>query len=291
VIIISLPPSGKLMMRWMQLYAAQAPVKDARVKRINEILQSIRVIKLFVWESNFLRLLTEVREKELELIKAQQVLNVASTLMWQSTPVFISLVAFLTLGLTSSNFSPAGVFAALALFNVLRMPLVMLPVAVAQGAGAAVALKRVQDFLLAEELAWAPEMLQPGELFAKDAAATDAPINAGDADAGEKKKSELAVRIESATFEWDATPPAEKEKPKEGADAKADKHKDNKNDGKAAAGQEEKKSDDEPKKDGGLLAALSAAPVVPAEPGFKLENIDLSIKRGSLVCVVGTVGQ
>jgi ABC-type multidrug transport system fused ATPase/permease subunit len=269
------------MMRWMQLYAAQAPVKDARVKRINEILQSIRVIKLFVWESNFLRLLTEVREKELELIKAQQVLNVASTLMWQSTPVFISLVAFLTLGLTSSNFSPAGVFAALALFNVLRMPLVMLPVAVAQGAGAAVALKRVQDFLLAEELAWAPEMLKPGELFAKDAAG----------DVGAEKKTELAVRIESATFEWDATPPAEKEKAKDGADSKGDKDKDNKNDGKAAAGQEEKKSDDEPKKDGGLLAALAAAPVVPAEPGFKLENIDLSIKRGSLVCVVGTVGQ
>ena len=40
-------------------------------------------------------------------------------------PVLISLVAFITLGLTADNFNPAQVFAALALFNVLRMPLIM----------------------------------------------------------------------------------------------------------------------------------------------------------------------
>jgi hypothetical protein len=45
--------------------------------------------------------------------------------MWSATPTLLSLVAFVTLGLTSDNFNPAQVFAALALFNVLRMPLIM----------------------------------------------------------------------------------------------------------------------------------------------------------------------
>jgi hypothetical protein len=37
-----LPFAGFVMHRWYVLYAAQAPIKDARVKRINEILQCIR---------------------------------------------------------------------------------------------------------------------------------------------------------------------------------------------------------------------------------------------------------
>jgi len=73
----------------------------------------------------YLDLLLEVRERELKLIHAQQMLNVGTTLMWTATPVLISLVAFITLGLTADNFNPAQVFAALALFNVLRMPLIM----------------------------------------------------------------------------------------------------------------------------------------------------------------------
>jgi len=39
----------------MALYADTMPLKDARVKRINEILHSIRCIKLFVWERAFLK--------------------------------------------------------------------------------------------------------------------------------------------------------------------------------------------------------------------------------------------
>lgn len=42
VLVVLLPFAGFVMNKWFVLYAAQAPIKDARVKRINEILQCIR---------------------------------------------------------------------------------------------------------------------------------------------------------------------------------------------------------------------------------------------------------
>lgn len=42
VLVVLLPFAGFVMNKWFTLYAAQAPIKDARVKRINEILQCIR---------------------------------------------------------------------------------------------------------------------------------------------------------------------------------------------------------------------------------------------------------
>jgi hypothetical protein len=44
VMLVSLPLAGVVMQKWVSLAMAQAPIRDERVKRVNEILQSIRYV-------------------------------------------------------------------------------------------------------------------------------------------------------------------------------------------------------------------------------------------------------
>lgn len=41
---------------------------DARIKTINEILQSMKVIKLYAWEDSFAQRVSEARQRELDIM-------------------------------------------------------------------------------------------------------------------------------------------------------------------------------------------------------------------------------
>lgn len=70
----------------------------------------------------------------------------------QSLPVFASMLAFITYALTDHNLDPARIFSSLALFNALRLPLNLLPMVIGQIIDAWDSMKRIQDYLLAEEM-------------------------------------------------------------------------------------------------------------------------------------------
>lgn len=68
-----------------------------------------------------------------------------------SMPVFASMLAFITYSLTDHGLNPAPIFSSLALFNSLRIPLNFLPLVIGQVIDANASVKRIQEFLLAEE--------------------------------------------------------------------------------------------------------------------------------------------
>ena len=49
-------------------------VKDQRIKMMNEILNGIRVLKLYAWEMAFIRSITHIREKELGYIRQKAII-------------------------------------------------------------------------------------------------------------------------------------------------------------------------------------------------------------------------
>lgn len=67
-------------------------------------------------------------------------------------PIFASTVAFVTYSSTGNVIDPAPVFSSLAMFNVLRLPLNLLPIVIAQTIDAWVSLKRIEEYLVAEEI-------------------------------------------------------------------------------------------------------------------------------------------
>ena len=70
-----------MQMRW----------KDQRIKLMNEILNGIRVLKLYAWERSFQDRVNVIREKEVRVLRTSQFLSAVSAISWFMAPYFVSL--------------------------------------------------------------------------------------------------------------------------------------------------------------------------------------------------------
>ncbi|KAL1964629.1 hypothetical protein VTN77DRAFT_6803 [Rasamsonia byssochlamydoides] len=157
---------------------------DQRVSLTQEILQSVRFVKFFGWESSFLERLKDIRRREIGSIQVLLAIRNAIQCVSMSLPTFASMLAFITYSLSKHTLTPAPIFSSLALFNSLRMPLNQLPLVLGQVTDAWTAINRIQEFLLAEEqkedIKWDESM-------------------------------ENAIEVEHASFTWERTPTNENE--------------------------------------------------------------------------------
>jgi len=76
-------------------------VKDQRIKNMNEILNGIRVLKLYAWEMAFIRSITHIREKELGYIRTKAIISAISNILWTFTPILVSITKSLYLSFHS----------------------------------------------------------------------------------------------------------------------------------------------------------------------------------------------
>jgi ATP-binding cassette subfamily C (CFTR/MRP) protein 1 len=126
-------------------------ITDQRVSLTQEILQSVRFVKFFGWESSFLERLKGIRGREIGSIQVLLAIRNGIQCVSMSLPTFASMLAFITYSLSKHDLTPAPIFSSLALFNSLRMPLNLLPMVLGQVSDAWTAIGRIQEFLLAEE--------------------------------------------------------------------------------------------------------------------------------------------
>ncbi|CAJ0841832.1 11126_t:CDS:10, partial [Entrophospora sp. SA101] len=182
LLIVMGPLQGYIMKSLTTLRAKAAKVTDERVKLTQEVLQGIRVIKYYAWEDSFLDALNKLRIKEMRYIRL--LLTVRAGIMSVSLviPVFASMLAFITYSLAGGVLNAPIIFSSLALFNVIRMPLMFIPIIMASIADALVALSRIQSLLLADELDSLPKIVE---------------------------SDDFAVRVTDGEFLWDTAPPPE----------------------------------------------------------------------------------
>lgn len=126
--------------------------KDQRLKATNEVLSGIRVIKFFAWEESFLSKIAQVRSLELSTLKESVYFRAFTAFIWSSTPLFVAAISFAIFVLRNGTLTAEIAFPAIALFNILRFPLNMLPSVISGLIEAKVSLTRVQKFLFNEEL-------------------------------------------------------------------------------------------------------------------------------------------
>lgn len=63
--------------------------KDARIKLMNEILNGIKVLKLYAWEKSFQEKVLEIRQKELNVLRKTAYLSAVSIMAWTSAPFMV----------------------------------------------------------------------------------------------------------------------------------------------------------------------------------------------------------
>ncbi|KAG8232068.1 hypothetical protein J437_LFUL011614 [Ladona fulva] len=131
-------------------------ISDDRLRKTNEVLQGIKLLKLYGWEEIYLQQIEGIREKELKLLDKDSFYWAGMTFLTHASSVLVTLVTFGThLALEqgeSSTLTPANVFAALALFNQLTVPLFIFPVTVPIAINAMVSTKRLEDYLSLPEI-------------------------------------------------------------------------------------------------------------------------------------------
>lgn len=63
--------------------------KDSRIKQMNEILNGIKVLKLYGWEASFRGRVGDVRAQELRTLRTMAVLSAVSALSWFMAPYLV----------------------------------------------------------------------------------------------------------------------------------------------------------------------------------------------------------
>ena len=64
-------------------------VTDQRIKSMNEILNGVRVLKLYAWEMAFIQSITSIREQELGYIRKKAIISAVSNILWTFTPILV----------------------------------------------------------------------------------------------------------------------------------------------------------------------------------------------------------
>ncbi|KAF2157253.1 ABC multidrug transporter [Myriangium duriaei CBS 260.36] len=125
---------------------------DQRIHLSQEIFSAIRIVKFFAWEPKLLSRLRTIRN--LEIRKLSFLLSIRNAVLAVAVgmPILASMLTFITYSLTGHILTAAPIFSSLALFNALGVPLEVLPMAVGRAIDAMASIKRISQFLDAEEL-------------------------------------------------------------------------------------------------------------------------------------------
>lgn len=106
-----------------------------RVHIMSEILSAIKLIKFYAWEQPFHERISEIRKKELSLLRKNLIVNAINFCVVFSVPVLCALLALLTYWKTGNIINPVIGFTVVSVFNTLRYPLLMAPLAVNSASG------------------------------------------------------------------------------------------------------------------------------------------------------------
>lgn len=152
--LVLVPLSTLVTTAIYSLYNKQMEYKDSRTRLTSEILNSIKSIKLYSWETPMLKRLDEIRnKKELVNTKKMGIYNAGALFLWGSIPFVVSCAVYSVYATVMKKvLVPSVIFPALSLFNLLAEPINMLPSIFSNIAEAKVALNRMSKYFILDEI-------------------------------------------------------------------------------------------------------------------------------------------
>ncbi|KAM4597365.1 ATP-binding cassette sub-family C member 12 [Fundulus diaphanus] len=175
-------------------------ITDNRVRTMNEILNSIKLIKMYAWEESFEQKIAGLRKKEKKQIQLVSYIQNINTSISSIVPIVATVLTFLVHTLLGLPLNTSDAFTTIAIFNSMRFALALLPLCVKALAEAAVSLKRLRKVLL----------IQNPEPYLQ-----------------QKKDNRTAVEMINATLSW--TRAASEPDRSTGQDGPVDQHKEGRN--------------------------------------------------------------
>ncbi|KAF6030470.1 ABCC1 [Bugula neritina] len=140
-----------------KLQVEQMKEKDKRIKLMSEVLNGIKVLKLYAWEQSYSDIISGIRQKELVMLRRMGFLNAATTLIFQIAPFFVACSTFLVYTLVDEShvLDAEKAFVSCSVQHNelhMRFPMIMLPNVINSLIQTSVSVKRITKFLSLPEL-------------------------------------------------------------------------------------------------------------------------------------------
>ncbi|CAK9828719.1 Probable multidrug resistance-associated protein lethal(2)03659 [Anthophora retusa] len=166
ILLMFIPLQGYLGKKSSIFRLKTAIRTDERVRLTNEIITGIQAIKMYCWEKPFSNLVERARRREVNVIRSMSLIRgiIMSFIMFTTRlSLFVTILAYISY---DNKITAEKVFMLQAYYNVLRQTMtVYFPQGITQMAELLVSVKRLQRFMLYEEINYAnrmPESNQEG---------------------------------------------------------------------------------------------------------------------------------
>jgi ABC-type multidrug transport system fused ATPase/permease subunit len=157
------PIQSFLMNRMTTLRNSSSSITDSRVKKMQEIIAGMRIIKFNSWEEEFLTQLGHIRTKEMGKLFSYSMYRSWVTFVTTMGPIISCCATFATYYFFYRDLPIKIVLPSIAYFNSLRLPLALLPMVLSLCSDSKVALKRMQDCLESKLGSYQPEQCKSNE--------------------------------------------------------------------------------------------------------------------------------
>ncbi|KAL6424777.1 hypothetical protein ACFW04_010016 [Cataglyphis niger] len=152
-LLMFIPLQGWLGKKSSELRLRTAIRTDERVRLTNEIISGIQAIKMYTWEKPFSALIEKARKKEVNVIRGTSYIRgVTMSFIIFSTrmSLFITVLSYVLFGF---KITAEKVFMITAYYNILRTTMtVFFPQGITQVAEAMVSIRRLQKFMMYDEV-------------------------------------------------------------------------------------------------------------------------------------------
>ncbi|KAG7473782.1 hypothetical protein MATL_G00099570 [Megalops atlanticus] len=154
VIAVLAPVQYFVATKLSQAQKSTLEYSSERLKKTNELLRGIKLLKLYAWEHIFRDSIEETRQKELTSLRAFALYTSISIFMNAAIPIAAVLTTFVVhVNLSEdADLSPAVAFASLSLFHILVTPLFLLSSVVRSTVKALVSVQKLSEFFSSEEI-------------------------------------------------------------------------------------------------------------------------------------------
>ncbi|XP_051689838.2 ATP-binding cassette sub-family C member 12 isoform X2 [Oryctolagus cuniculus] len=125
-------------------------VTDKRVQTMNEFLTCIKLIKMYAWEKSFTNTIRDIRKRERKLLEKAGFVQSGNSALAPIASTIAIVLTFTSHILLRRKLTAPVAFSVIAMFNVMKFSIAILPFSVKAVAEANVSLRRMKKILIAK---------------------------------------------------------------------------------------------------------------------------------------------
>ncbi|KAJ7660132.1 hypothetical protein DFH06DRAFT_1472233 [Mycena polygramma] len=152
VLLVGWPLNSYVARRRVRMHKGELKARDGRMSVVTELIGAVKFIKFFGWEERWIQLVLDAREVEMKWMIKSRLNSLMFSLIWSLAPILVSTISFLTYVMLGNELTIGTAFTSIALFNMIRSPMNVIPSWIVRFLQIRVSLNRIAVYLEEDEV-------------------------------------------------------------------------------------------------------------------------------------------